>query len=161
MIEYSKIANDTVLFNKIMDYSIDNFFNDTNCPVSYEPSGTDFLSPCLAEAALMSSILDNNEFNSWIYKFLPSFEKKEFGNIINPPEVLDPEDPGIGHLIGLMFHRAWTLKEIAAKLNNGSDKYLLQKIAKNHSEEGYNIMFKSGYGGEHWLATFAIYNFSK
>ena len=36
---------------------------------------------------------------------------------------------------------------------------LFQKIAKNHSEEGYNIMFKSGYGGEHWLATFAIYNF--
>ena len=35
------------------------------------------------------------------------------------------------------------------------------KIAKNHSEEGYNIMFESGYGGEHWLATFAIYNFSK
>ena len=161
MIEYSKIANDTELFNKIKDYSIDNFFNDTNCPVSYEPSGTDFLSPCLAEAALMSSILDNNEFNSWIYKFLPSFEKKEFGNIINPPEVLDPEDPGIGHLIGLMFHRAWTLKEIAVKLNNNSDKNLLQKIAKNHSEEGYNIMFKSGYGGEHWLATFAIYNFSK
>jgi hypothetical protein len=161
MIEYSKIANDTELFNKIKDYSIDNFFNDTNCPVSYEPSGTDFLSPCLAEAALMSSILNNNEFNSWIYKFLPSFEKQEFGNIINPPEVLDPEDPGIGHLIGLMFHRAWTLKEIAAKLNNDSDKYLLQKIAKNHSEEGYNIMFKSGYGGEHWLATFAIYNFSK
>ena len=60
-----------------------------------------------------------------------------------------------------MFHRAWTLKEIAAKLNNDRDKYLLQKIAKNHSEQGYNIMFKSGYGGEHWLATFAIYNFSK
>ena len=39
--------------------------------------------------------------------------------------------------------------------------YTLEKIAKNHSEEGYNIMFKSGYGGEHWLATFAIYNFSK
>ena len=60
-----------------------------------------------------------------------------------------------------MFHRAWTLKDIATKLEDSSDKNLLLKIAKNHSEEGYNIMFESGYGGEHWLATFAIYNFSK
>ena len=41
--------------------------------------------------------------------------KTKFNNIINPPEVKDPTDPGIGHLIGLMFHRAWTLKEIAIK----------------------------------------------
>ena len=161
MIEYSILANDKTLFNKIKNYSIKNFMGDTNCPVSYEPSGTDFLSPCLAEAGLMSLILDNNEFNSWLYRFFPSFNENKFGNIITPPEVLDPKDPGIGHLIGLMFHRAWTLKDIAAKLESNNDKKLLQKIAKTHSEHGYNIMFKSGYGGEHWLATFAIYNFSK
>ena len=161
MIEYSIVANDKLLFNKIKEYSIKNFLGDINCPVQYEPSGTDFLSPCLAEAALMSQILEKREFNDWLYKFLPSFDEVSFGNIINPPEVLDPEDPGIGHLIGLMFHRAWTLKDIAMKLENNSNKNLLLKIAKKHSEEGYNIMFESGYGGEHWLATFAIYNFSK
>ena len=161
MIEYSKVANDNLLFNKIKEYSIKNFLGDINCPVQYEPSGTDFLSPCLAEAALMSQILEKREFNEWLYKFLPSFDESSFGNIINPPEVLDPEDPGIGHLIGLMFHRAWTLKDIAINLEKNSDKNLLLQIAKNHSEEGYNIMFESGYGGEHWLATFAIYNFSK
>ena len=109
----------------------------------------------------MSQILEEKKFNDWLYKFLPSFDEGSFGNIITPPEVLDPEDPGIGHLIGLMFHRAWTLKDIAIKLEKNSDKNLLLKIAKNHSEQGYNIMFESGYGGEHWLATFAIYNFSK
>ena len=107
----------------------------------------------------MSLLLDNKEFNKWIYKFLPSFDESNFVNIINTPEVLDYRDPGIGHLIGLMFHRAWTLKDISAKLNNTQDKKLFQKIARKHSEEGYKIMFKSGYGGEHWLATFAIYNF--
>ena len=161
MIEYSKVANDKLLFNKIKEYSIKNFLGDINCPIQYEPSGTDFLSPCLAEAALMSQILEEREFNDWLYKFLPSFDERIFGNIINPPLVLDPKDPGIGHLIGLMFHRAWTLKDIAMKLEKNSDKNILLKIAKNHSEQGYNIMFKSGYGGEHWLATFAIYNFSK
>ena len=161
MIEYATIAEDEKLMSKIKEFSINNFLKDKNCPINYEPSGTDFLSPCLAEASLMSSILNKQQFNDWFYKFIPSFKKESFSNIINPPEVLDPEDPGIGHLIGLMFHRAWTLKDIAEKLNNNSDKKLLKTIAKNHSENGYNIMFKSGYGGEHWLATFAIYNFSK
>ena len=161
MIEYSRVANDKLLFDKIKDYSIKNFQGDTNCPVSYEPSGTDFLSPCLAEAALMSQILEKREFNDWLYKFFTSFDSTNFGNIITPPEVLDPTDPGIGHLIGLMFHRSWTLKDIANKLENSSHKNFLLAIAKKHSEAGYNIMFESGYGGEHWLATFAIYNFSR
>ena len=72
---------------------------------------------------------------------------------------MDPEDPGIGHLIGLMFHRAWTLKEIANKLKKESDRNLLLAISDSHSKKGFDIMFDSGYGGEHWLATFAIYNF--
>ena len=49
MIEYAKIADDKVLFERIKEYSIKNFLSDINCPVEYEPSGTDFLSPCLAE----------------------------------------------------------------------------------------------------------------
>ena len=106
-------------------------------------------------------VLDDIQFNKWLYNFFPTFEKTKFNNIITPPEVIDPTDPGIGHLIGLMFHRSWTLKEIAAKINNREDKRLLQSIARNHSDKGYNIMFDSGYGGEHWLATFAIYNFTK
>ena len=161
MIEYALVAKDDILINKIKEFSIKNFYNDINCPISYEPSGTDFLSPCLAEASLMSSILEKKDFNIWFKKFIPSLKEPYFKNIINPPKVLDPEDPGIGHLIGLMFHRAWTLKDIAIKLDDNSEKMLLQSIARNHSEEGYNIMFKSGYGGEHWLATFAIYNFTK
>tara|TARA_B000000475_G_scaffold121325_1_gene98005 strand:+ start:2626 stop:3708 length:1083 start_codon:yes stop_codon:yes gene_type:complete len=161
MIEYALVARDDYLFEKIKEFSINNFYGDINCPISYEPSGTDFLSPCLAEASLMSSILEKEDFNNWFKKFIPSLKEPYFKNIINPPKVLDPEDPGIGHLIGLMFHRAWTLKDIALKLDDKSEKTLLQSIARNHSEEGYNIMFESGYGGEHWLATFAIYNFTK
>jgi hypothetical protein len=159
MIEYALIANDTKLYNKIKDYSIINFSPDINCPVNYEPSGTDFLSPCLAEAALMSSILEKKEFNEWFENFIPSLKEPEFNNIINPPTVLDPKDPGIGHLIGLMFHRAWTLKDIANKLNKSSEKNFLLQISDLHSKKGYDVMFESGYGGEHWLATFALYNF--
>ena len=30
-----------------------------------------------------------------------------------------------------------------------------------HAKAGYDIMFDSGYGGEHWLATFAVYMMSE
>ena len=94
-------------------------------------------------------------------EFFFRFDKDNFGTIISPPKVLDPEDPGIGHLIGLMFHRAWTLKFISNNLTNPEDKKFLLNISKEHSHNGFEIMFDSGYGGEHWLATFAIYNFTR
>ena len=161
MYEYAQKTNNEKLSNKIKEYSIKHFSYDKNCPVNYEPSGTDFLSPCLAEASLMAQILSEKEFNNWLSKFFPSFKEKSFGSIITPPEVLDPKDPGIGHLIGLMFHRAWTLNDIANKIQNDDKKLFLYKISKNHTKKGLELMFDSGYGGEHWLATFAIYNFTR
>ena len=161
MYEYAQKTNNEKLLNKIKEYSIKHFSYDKNCPVNYEPSGTDFLSPCLAEASLMSKILSEKEFNNWLSKFFPSFKEENFGSIITPPEVLDPKDPGIGHLIGLMFHRAWTLNDVANKIQNDDKKLFLYEISKNHTKKGFELMFDSGYGGEHWLATFAIYNFTR
>ena len=60
-----------------------------------------------------------------------------------------------------MFHRAWTLNDIANKIQNNDKKLFLYKISKNHTKKGLELMFDSGYGGEHWLATFAIYNFTR
>src|SRR5690554_2066108 len=37
------------------------FEGDIECPLSYEPSGHDFLSPCLEEALLMSKVLEKDE----------------------------------------------------------------------------------------------------
>ena len=158
MLDYIDAVGDQKLKNKINEFSLKYFFNDKNCPVDYEPSGTDFLSPCLAEAETMSEILSTKEFNNWLKEFLPDPKSKKFLNIVNPPIVLDPKDPGIGHLIGLMFHRAWTLNRIASSIDGDVEKkYLYKEIASKHAKKGYEIMFDSGYGGEHWLATFAVY----
>ena len=44
--------------------------NDIGCPINWEPSGSDFLSPCLQEADLMSRVLENDiEFGVWLEKF--------------------------------------------------------------------------------------------
>src|SRR5216117_1282063 len=47
------------------------FLNDKNCPLNYEPSGEDFLSPCLAEADVMRRVLPPYEFGRWLKDFLP------------------------------------------------------------------------------------------
>ena len=47
------------------------FLHDKDCPLAYEPSGEDFLSPCVAEADLMRRVLPTHEFSKWIGTFLP------------------------------------------------------------------------------------------
>ena len=47
------------------------YLADKNCPLAYEPSGEDFLSPCLAEADVMRRVLPPKEFANWLKEFMP------------------------------------------------------------------------------------------
>jgi len=54
------------------------FLKDRECPLeNYEPSGADFLSPCMQEADLMRLVLDD-DYESWIKKFLPDILDETF-----------------------------------------------------------------------------------
>ena len=46
------------------------FGDDQNAPFAYEPSGTDFLSPTLAEADLMRRVLTQEKLAAWLSNFL-------------------------------------------------------------------------------------------
>ena len=42
-----------------------------DCPLGYEPSGYDFLSPCLQEVDLMVKVVqDDSIFYNWVVNFL-------------------------------------------------------------------------------------------
>src|SRR5690606_5500034 len=59
-------------FHQLVERRIRAFYlKDRNCPVEYEPSGQDFLSPCLAEADAMRRVLPPAEFAGWFDGFLP------------------------------------------------------------------------------------------
>ena len=47
------------------------YLADKDCPWAYEPSGEDFLSPCLGEADVMRRVLPNPEFVRWLRSSLP------------------------------------------------------------------------------------------
>lgn len=157
--DYAKTAGREDLEQAVNRASRKFFLEDRNCPTSYEPSGEDFISPCLAQADLMRRALDANEFQKWLHGFLPDFSDPEFKPLLSPPEILDIEDGRIGHLIGLMFHRAWTFRGIARALDaKDPRKEIMIQLSHLHEHEGLRLMFDSGYGGTHWLASFAVFS---
>src|SRR5204863_4378482 len=87
----------------------DYYVKDTACPLAYEPSGEDFLSPCLAEADVVRRILPQAEFAAWFARFLPRVD-------LEPTRVLDPTDGKLYHLAGLNLSRAWMLTGILSRL---------------------------------------------
>jgi hypothetical protein len=131
---------------------------DRRCPLSYEPSGHDFLSPCLAEADLMRRILPPARFATWLRGFLPEIPSDGSTAWLEPAVVTDPTDPKLAHLDGLNLSRAWMLEGIASGLPP-KDKRLgsIRATARSHREAGLRAVTGEHYEGGHWLGSFAVY----
>jgi hypothetical protein len=72
---------DDELADLIVLNATNHYGSDQACPLDWEPSGFDFLSPCLQEADLMSRIAANKQFpdfEMWFQKFLPQFQDEKF-----------------------------------------------------------------------------------
>jgi hypothetical protein len=150
--DYTKTINHTELQNAIIERAKFFYLNDKNCPISWEPSGTDFLSPCLEEAALMKRILNKKEYLKWLNQFLPELLKKDYN--LQVGVVTDRTDGHLVHLDGLNFSRAWCLNEIS---KNVPQLKHLKKIAAEHIKYSLPNLTGDSYEGGHWLASFAIY----
>ena len=95
---------------------------DRDCPINYEPSGQDFLSPCIAEADLMRRVLPPNEFAAWLTAFLPRLPATDSADWLPIGVVTDKTDGKLAHLDGLNLSRAWMLEGIAAGLPPGDPR---------------------------------------
>ncbi len=115
------------------------YLGDRDYPVTYEPSGDDFLSPALVEALLMKRVLGEKQFGAWFEGFLP-----RLGPLAEPPRVADHADPKQSHLDGLCLSRAWCFKLLGC-----------EKLSDLHLQAGMPHVAGGDYAGEHWLATFA------
>src|SRR5260370_14923404 len=62
MFDYAHGNSDQKFAELIVSKAKQFYFNDKDCPLAYEPSGEDFLSPCLGEADLMRRVLPSAEF---------------------------------------------------------------------------------------------------
>ena len=132
--------------------------DDRAAPLGYEPSGEDFLSPCLMEADLMRRVIPAAEYPAWLAAFLPQIPTNGTAGWIAPGEVIDPADGKLVHLDGLNLSRAWNLRGIAAALPAGDRRVdALLAAAQAHRAAGLAAVSGEHYAGGHWLASFATY----
>jgi hypothetical protein len=132
------------------------YLRDTAYPANYEPSGADFLSGALTEAALMRQILDPAEFFPWLDAFLPGLPDDP-ASILTPVEVSDPTDGQIAHLHGLDLSRAWAWMLIATVLSpEDPRRAALIDSAERHAAASMPFVVGSDYAVEHWLAVYAM-----
>jgi len=131
----------------------DFYLKDENCPITWEPSGFDFLSPCLQEVDVMRKVLPKADFSLWIDNFMPQLKNPEFTMEVG--KVLDENDGKLVHLYGLNFSRAWVFYGLA---NQYPKEYSHLKILANqHFSYSYPILVGVNYEGGHWLGSFALY----
>ena len=89
ILEAARVTRDLSLETAIVEAAERLFGEDFGCPTAYEPWGSDFLSPCLEEAALMAQVLDTDDFITWLDDFLPPLTSREFAPLTRPT---DPDD---------------------------------------------------------------------
>jgi Protein of unknown function (DUF2891) len=131
---------------------------DRDCPIQYEPSGQDFLSPCLAEADLVRRFLPPTEFAAWLTTFLPRLPATDSDAWLPIGVVMDKTDGKLAHLDGLNLSRAWMLEGIAAGIPPGDPRRRgLLAAARTHAASGLAAATGEHYAGGHWLGSFATY----
>ena len=128
------------------------YLNDTDCPLDWEPSGYDFLSPCFEEIDLLRKILNKEAFDIWIETFYPGIKDRSFN--LEPGIVSDRTDGKLVHLDGLNFSRAWVLYGLADQYPEYEH---LINIANEHVKYSLPNLVDDSYEGSHWLGSFAIY----
>ncbi|MEM9076830.1 MAG: DUF2891 domain-containing protein [Bacteroidota bacterium] len=137
------------IFNRAMAF----YKNDSGCPLSWEPSGADFLSPCFEELDLIRRILAKDDFLVWMDSFMPTLKDSDF----TLPEAVvgDRQDGQLVHLDGLNFSRAWVLYGLTKQYPEEFGHLL--PLAHKHFAYSFPNLVGDDYEGGHWLGSFAIY----
>jgi hypothetical protein len=158
VLDYARGVGDEKFAGLLVAKATHFYFKDKNCPLAYEPSGEDFLSPCLGEADLMRRVLPNREFATWLTGFMPQISTSADTVWLQPVVSPDPSDPKLAHLDGLNLSRAWMLKGIAAALPEKDKRQAsIEVAAEAHEQAGLAAVTGEHYEGGHWLGSFAVY----
>ena len=149
---------DTALVEMVVAKVREFHLNDRDCPIRYEPSGQDFLSPCIAEADVMRRVLPPLEFAAWLTTFLPGIPTTDSAAWLPVGVVTDRTDGKLAHLDGLNLSRAWMLEGIATGLPpDDPRRRALIAAARTHAASGLAAVTGEHYAGGHWLGSFATY----
>jgi len=158
VLDWAELAGDGAMAGLVRERVRTLYLNDRDCPLAYEPSGQDFLSPCLAEADLVRRVLPPPAFAAWLGGFLPGIPLDGSPDWIAAAAVTDRADGKLAHLDGLNLSRAWMLEGIRAGLPAEDPRRpSLGAAAAAHRAAGLAAVTGEHYEGGHWLGSFATY----
>jgi hypothetical protein len=158
VLDWAETVGDDAMAELVRQRTRDLYLGDVSCPLGYEPSGQDFLSPCIAEADLVRRVLPADEFAAWLNSFLPGIPTDGGAGWLPVGVVTDRADGKLAHLDGLNLSRAWMLEGIAAGLPaDDPRRAALVAAAEHHREVGLASVTGEHYEGGHWLGSFATY----
>lgn len=154
-LDWARATNNKEFEAAVIQKSRDFYLLNQKVPAHFEPDGSDFLSPSLEIADLMRRVLAPAAFIKWFDGF---FEKEGIERITQMPVVSDRTDMQIVHLDGLSLSRAWCMRGIAQALPK-DHKYrkLFEETATKFLQATLPHVTSGNYGGDHWLASFAVY----
>ncbi len=154
-LDWARANKDTAFENAIVRSAKIFYLHNEAIPAWLEPDGTDFLSPSLEAADLMQRILTQKEFAEWLDGY---YTEKSINNLLQMPVVSDRTDYYIVHLDGLSLSRSWCLHNISRALPaNNKWKKLFGEKADEFLNKALPNITSGNYGGDHWLASFAVY----
>jgi hypothetical protein len=157
-VDWARATGDQDFEHQLVEKSKYFYLKDRKTPAYMEPDGSDFFSPSLQIADLMRRILPRREFVSWFNGF---YDKRSLENISKMPVISDMRDYQTIHLLGLSFSRAWAMKGVASALpENHRLKKQFKKTSDDFLKNALPLVFQGNYGGDHWLASFAVYALS-
>ncbi|MBE7187249.1 DUF2891 domain-containing protein [Jatrophihabitans endophyticus] len=146
------------LWSAISDAAVRWYGNDVEYPASWEPGGSDFLSPALTEAVLIASIASpESSFRDWLGLFLPGLADGHPASLLTPAVVTDPSDGQGAHLHGLNLYRAHAFGVLAEHLElEDPRRTVLREARTDHAAASLPAVSGGGWMLEHWLAAYAV-----
>ena len=148
MLEYSRVAGNADCNEMFIAKARQFYLEDKSCPLAYEPSGEDFLSPSLAEADVMRRVLAPADFADWLRGFMPQIGEDGNADWLRPVASPDPSDGKLAHLDGLNVSRAWMLEGIASALPEDDKRWpAILAAAASHSRAGLAAVTGEHYEG--------------
>jgi len=152
--DYAEAMADGPLLHALRIKALAWYGADRDAP-AWEPSGEDFLSPVLMEAAAMARLAPAADFASWFDAFLPRLGQGSPEALFEPARVSDRSDGRIAHLDGLNLSRAWCWRALATALGDYSYTDHFLPTAERHLASALPHL-EEDYMGAHWLASFAL-----
>jgi hypothetical protein len=154
-LEFAAVCNHQELMDAAAKTARRWYTDDRDCQ-AWEPSGDDFLSPCLIEAECMRRVMPQEEFIPWLSQFLPRLERQQPATVFDPVVVSDRTDGRIAHLDGLNLSRSWCWSNLAAAMPPSDLRRNAMINAAHRHLQASLPHISDDYMGEHWLATYAV-----